>query len=54
MTCYEQEFYIKAKRELPKLVKELRRANELKALELKMRLNLPVTATEIEQIMGEE
>ena len=41
MTCYEQDFYIVAKREIPKIVEEIRRANELKAIELKMRMDMP-------------
>ena len=55
MNCYEQDFYIVAKRELPKLVEELRRANELKAIELKMRMDMPLGVKDIEDIMrGDE
>lgn len=55
MTCYEQDFYIVAKRELPKIAAELRRANELKAIELKMRMEMPLGVKDIEDIMkGDE
>ena len=51
-TCYEESFHFTLKSWFPELVKELRKMNRLKAVELKMKMGMPLGVRDIEEAIG--